>query len=321
MISMKQIVDGHAHLTPRGLVGTRDARIGVTYRPNGELEFDSGERIPYMPGIIADTAFPMETMLHVMNSHNIAHAVLMANSLTDLEENVRAVESHPKRFSAAMTIPQGPEAVQVVEAYYARGLRAIKFEMSRGLGYTHPNMYPDFHLDSPEMDAVYALAGEKQITITVDPSHIGGFAYQVEALNRVAERYPDTHLVICHLGFPDVPMTEGSEHARRWREMIALGKHSNVWFDVAALSDFYRGEGYPFSTALAMVRKVMDAFGAEKLLWGSDAPGTLSGTTYQQMIDMYDRSPLFTEEEKELLFCRSAEKAYHLSYNTEEKTV
>jgi len=317
---MKRIVDGHAHLTPRGLVGTRNARIGITYCPNGELEFDSGERIPYMPEVIADTAFPVETMLHVMNSHSIAHTVLLANSLTDLEENVRAVESHPERFSAAMTIPQGPEAVNVVEAYYARGLRAIKFEMSRGLGYTHPNMYPEFQLDSPEMDAVYALAGEKQITITVDPSHIGGFAYQVEALDRAAGCHPNTHFVICHLGFPDVPMAEDSDHWRRWREMIALGKHPNVWFDVAALSDFYRGEAYPFPTALEMVRKVMDEFGAEKLIWGSDAPGTLSGATYQQMIDMYDRSPLFTEEEKELLFCRSAETAYHLSYNTEEIT-
>ena len=310
----EKIIDGHAHLTPRGLVGKRDARIGVTYRAFGELEFDSGERIPYMPELIADTAFPAETLLHIMDSHGIAHTVLMANSLTDLEENVRAVETYPERFSAAMTIPQGPEAVQTVERYADRGLRAIKFEMSPGLGYTHPNMYPDFRLDSPEMDAVYALAGERKITVTVDPSRIGGFAYQVEALDSAASRFPQTHFVICHLGFPDVPMAEGSEHWRRWREMIALGRHENVWFDVAALTDFYREEGCPFPTAQQMVRRVMDEFGAEKLLWGSDAPGTLSTVTYRQMMDLYLKSSLFTEAEKTALFCTSAVNAYQLKF-------
>ena len=308
-----KIIDGHAHLTPRGLIGQRDARIGVTYLPYGELEFDSGERIPYMPELIADTAFPAETLLHVMDSHGIAHAVLMANSLTDLEENVRAVETYPERFSAAMTIPQGPEAVSTVERYADRGLRAIKFEMSEGLGYTHPNMYPDFRLDCPEMDAVYALAGERKITVTVDPSHIGGFAYQVEALDSAASRFPQTHFVICHLGFPDVPMAEGSAHYARWREMIALGRHDNVWFDVAALTDFYREEGFPFPTAQHMVRQVMDELGTAKLLWGSDAPGTLSTVTYQQMLDLYEKSPLFSEAEKEALLCTNALQAYQLT--------
>ena len=308
----KKIIDGHAHLTPRGLVGKRDARIGVTYRPYGELEFDSGERIPYMPGVIEDTAFPAEMMLHMMDTNGICYTVLMANSLTDLEENVRAVQTYPTRFSAAMTIPQGKDAVKTVEHYAARGLRAIKFEMSPGLGYTHPNMYPDFHLDCPEMDDVYALAGEKQISVTIDPSRIGGFAYQVEAIGSAAERFPKTHFVVCHLGFPSVPMPEGSADELRWREMIALGRFDNVWFDVAAMSDFYREEGYPFPTAMHLVRRVMDLYGAQKLLWGSDAPGTLSGVTYRQMIDMYDRCGLFTEEEKQALFYDSAAAAYQL---------
>ena len=307
------IIDGHAHLTPRGLVGRRDARIGVTYRAWGQLEFDSGERIQYMPAILEDTAFPAEAMLQLMDACGVGHTVLMANSLADLEENVRAVQTWPARFSAAMTIPQGPEALKTAETYADRGLRAIKFEMSAGLGYTHPNMYPDFRLDCPEMDEIYALAGERKITVTVDPSHIGGFSYQVEAIGSAAERFPGTHFVICHLGFPSVPMPEGGADERRWREMIALGRLDNVWFDAAAMPDFYRDEGYPFPSALALTRRVMDELGADRILWGSDAPGTLSGATYRQMIDMFGRSELFTEAEKKALFHASAAAAYHLN--------
>ena len=309
---MEKIIDAHAHLTPRGLIGKRDARIGVTYQPNGILLRDDGRRLPLLPEILVESAFPVETMLHVMDNHGIEKAVIMANSLTELEENIRAVHTAPERFAAAMTIPQGPDTLRVMEEYRARGLRVIKFEMSAGLGYTHPNMYPDFRLDSPEMDPVYALAGEKGITVTVDPSRIGSFSYQVEALDAASARHPDTHFVICHLGFPDADMPEGSEHWLRWRQMTALARRDNVWFDAAALTDFYRAEGYPFPTPVRMVRDFMDEFGAHKLIWGSDAPGTLNTVTYQQMIDMYDRSPLFTEAEKQQLFYSNAKAAYHL---------
>ena len=309
---MEHIIDGHAHLTPRGCIGKRDDRLGITYLPNGVLLRDNGDTIPLLPEIIGDSAFPMETMLHVMDSHGVDRAVILANSLTELEENIRAVASAPERFSAAMTIPQGPEALSVMKTYCARGLRIIKFEMSVELGYTHPNLYPRFRLDCPEMDPVYACAAEQGVTITVDPSHIGDFSYQVEALDSAASRFPQTHFVICHLGFPDVPMAQGSDHWLRWREMLALAKHPNVWFDAAALTDFYRDEQYPFPTAVRLVRRFMDEFGPEKLIWGSDSPGTLSCATYQQMIDMYDRSGLFSPEEKLLFFSRNAQAAYHL---------
>ena len=75
--------------------------------------------------------------------------VLLANSITDLEESARAVREYPGRFAAAMTVSQGPGAPGELRAWRERGLTAVKFEMSEGLGYTNPGWYPDFRLDSP----------------------------------------------------------------------------------------------------------------------------------------------------------------------------
>ena len=54
----------------------------------------------------------------------------------------------------------------------------------------------------------------------------------------------------------------------------------------------------------------MDEFGPRKVIWGTDVPGTLCDATYRQQIEMYERSLLFKEEEKDLLFYENAIAAY-----------
>ncbi len=306
-----RIVDAHAHLFPRGFAGKFDERSGVTVLPFGRVRKRDGETAPIMPERFGDTAYPAEELLKSMDACGVSMAVLLANSLTDLEENARAVGEYPGRFAAAMTIPQGKEAPEALERWHDRGLTAIKFEMSEGLGYTNPGWYPDFRLDSPEMAPVYALAGRLGVTVTVDPGPAGGKTYQTEALEAVTAAFPGTRFVICHLGFPQVPMVSPARR-EAWRRMASLAGRDNVWFDFAALTDFCRGEAPAFPTPPKLVRAFADEFGAHKLLWGTDAPGALCAADYGLLLSIYRDSPLFTEREKALLLGENALRAYGL---------
>ena len=306
-----RIVDAHAHLFPRGFAGTFDQRSGVTVLPKGRVRKRDGEEVPIMPEGYEDTGFPAEELLRMMDEAGVSQAVILANSIADPEENVRAVREFPGRFAAAMTLPRGPEALDALRSRHDRGLTAVKFEMSEGLGYTNPGWYPDFRLDDPAMEPVWALAGELGVTITVDPGPVGGRTYQTEALEAVTAAFPATRFVICHLGFPDVPM---ADPARReaWHRMASLAKRPNVWFDFAALTDFCRGEAPAFPTPPRLVRAFADEFGAHKLLWGTDAPGALCAAAYGRLLRLYADSPLFTESEKALLLGENARAAYAL---------
>ena len=306
-----RIVDAHAHLFPRGFAGKFDERSGVTVLPRGKVRKRDGETAAIMPERFWDTAYPAEELLKSMDACGVSMAVLLANSLTDLEENARAVGGSPDRFAAAMTIPQGKEAAEALRRWHDRGLTAIKFEMSAGLGYTNPGWYPDFRLDSPEMEPVYALAGQLGVTVAVDPGPVGGTTYQTEALEAVTAAFPLTRFVICHLGFPDVPMTDPSRRSL-WHAMASLAKRPNVWFDFAALTDFCRSEAPAFPTPPKLVRAFADEFGAHKLLWGTDAPGALCAADYGLLLSIYRDSPLFTEREKALLLGENALRAYGL---------
>ena len=306
-----RIIDAHAHLFPRSFAGTYDARSGVTVLPHGQVRKRDGEVVPIMPESYGDTGFPPEELLPMMDAAGVSQAVLLANSITDLELNVRAVKEHPGRFAAAMTLPQGPEAPEKLRAWHERGLTAVKFELSEGLGYTNPGWYPDFRLDDPAMEPVYALAGELGVTITVDPGPVGGRTYQAEALEEVTAAFPSTRFVVCHLGFPDVPMEDELRRAL-WHRMASLARRPNVWFDFAALTDFCREEAPAFPTPPKLVRAFLDEFGADKLLWGTDAPGALRAASYGRLLRLYADSPLFTAGEKALLLGENARRAYGL---------
>ena len=306
-----RIVDAHAHLFPRDFAGTFDERSGVRVLPHGKVRKRDGEEVSIMPESYADTGFPAESLLEMMDAAGVSQAVLLANSITDPEENVRAVREYPERFRAAMTLSRGPGAEEELREKRSRGLTAIKFEMSEGLGYTNPGWYPDFRLDDPAMAPVYALAGRLGVTVTVDPGPVGGRTYQTEALEAVTSAFPDTRFVLCHLGFPDVPMTDPARR-EAWQRMASLAKKPNVWFDFAALTDFCRGEAPDFPTPPKLVRAFLGEFGAEKLLWGTDAPGALCAADYGRLLGLYRDSPLFTDAEKASLLGENARLAYGL---------
>ena len=267
-----------------------------------------------MPESFADTGFPAGELLARMDDCGVSRAVLLANSITDPEENARAVREYPGRFAAAMTIPQGDKAAEALRHWHSRGLTALKFEMSEGLGYTNPGWYPDFRLDDPAMEPVYALAGKLGVTIAVDPGRVGGRTYQTAALEAVTSAFPATRFVICHLGFPDVPMPDPARR-EAWHRMASLAERPNVWFDFAALTDFCRKEAPDFPTPPRLVRAFADEFGAEKLLWGTDAPGALCTADYARLLGVYRDSPLFSASEKALLLGENARLAYGLEDN------
>ena len=191
-----------------------------------------------------------------------------------------------------------------IEYWHSRGLNSVKLEM-RSL--TEETMYPDLRYTQERMLALFRRAGELGLTVTIDPAPTDYAVYDPEALGEAMELCPDTRFVLCHLAYPRPMDTE--EGREKWRRMAALGKRKNCWLDVSAMPDFFGEEGWPYPTALALLRQVKDTVGSDKLLWGSDIPGTLCSAAYPQMMEMFRRAG-FSAGELEALFCRNAREAY-----------
>jgi hypothetical protein len=73
---------------------------------------------------------------------------------------------------------------------------------------------------------------------------------------------------------------------RAWEAQVCLGRLGNVYLDTASLPAFYRQEGEPFRGCREALRRAVDLVGAERIIWGTDAPGTLTLCTYKRYAEL-----------------------------------
>ncbi len=111
----------------------------------------------------------------------------------------------------------------------------------------------------------WAACERLEIAVTVMAA--GALDY-VEAL---LERRPGLRLCIDHLGLPliDAPMDEAA-----FNRFLGLARYPRLLAKLSTLPARSRS-GYPFPEVHDLARRAVEAFGAERLLWGSDHTQTL----------------------------------------------
>jgi L-fuconolactonase len=105
---------------------------------------------------------------------------------------------------------------------------------------------------------------------------------QLTALERLARRHPGMPIVIDHAAKPDIA---GGAHAE-WRARIApLAALPNVWCKLSGLlTECAAGQGMAAIAPYAV--DLLELFGPERLMWGSDWPVLNLASDYAAWLDM-----------------------------------
>lgn len=305
---MRKRFDAHTHIMPLYLVGKTDPTLNAEYMAYGKIIYSGEYVFRAMPDYIADSRFPTETLIEVMNNAGVERAIIQQSESKRMNvEILSAVEAYPDRLKGAMTIRPGENnCISQVKLYAELGLSVIKMITAQAMGIK--GAYSDVHFDKEPCLSVWKTAEELGLSVAVDLGRVGNPGYRAEEWRRVAQMFPGLNIIFCHMAFPD-PMLNDEQRAI-YKTILETLKLPNVWMDLAAVQTLEPNEVYPYSWAARTVRRVMDECGPDKLLWATDIPSTLVDCTYRQMIDIYERSDLFTESEKDLLFYQNACRAY-----------
>ena len=112
--------------------------------------------------------------------------------------------------------------------------------------------------------ALWQAAVDRDLNIIVyDPD---GLAQGADLLSRVLERNPTARLVLSHLGGPDLANDpEFIQHDSIFR----LSEHPGAYFQV---SGFHMFCPYPYDEVRPLIRKALDTFGPDRMLWGGNYP-------------------------------------------------
>jgi predicted TIM-barrel fold metal-dependent hydrolase len=129
----------------------------------------------------------------------------------------------------------------------------------------------------------------------------------LEAVDRQCRRFPRTPVVIDHLARIGVGNIIRKQDVQA---LCALARHPEVRVKVSA---FYAlGEAKPPHLDLApLLRRVYEAFGPERLMWGSDCPYHLRSEKYDDGIALIrDHLPFLSASDKEWVLRRTAEQLF-----------
>ena len=149
-------------------------------------------------------------------------------------------------YSFCSIHPADPDAIMWVYKLAEDGFKGLKL---------HPE-FQTFFADSDEAIAVYRRAAEHGMTIILHAGRDIGYPPPVHAtpdmLLRAVDKVPNLRLVAAHFG-----------GWMMWDEVASKLVGSPIYFDTAFIADFIEP---------SLARDIINAHGAEKVLFGSDAP-------------------------------------------------
>lgn len=162
---------------------------------------------------------------------------------------------------------------------------------------------PDWMLGSQVATALDALA-ERGLCFdaVIKPVHL-------TRLLRVVRAHPGLRVIVDHGAKPDI--ARGAFHP--WSEdLAAVARFPNVFCKLSGLLT-EAAPGATFETLEPYMRHLLDCFGVERLLWGSDWPVLNVASDYVSWVRMCERflEPL-DECARQAIFSRNARECYRL---------
>jgi predicted TIM-barrel fold metal-dependent hydrolase len=106
----------------------------------------------------------------------------------------------------------------------------------------------------------------------------------LDAVGRIAARHPDARIILDHIGLPQPPLLEREEDAwadlERVRRLAAL---ENVALKLSGVPLLSRA-AFPFPDLWPALHGLLEAYGAARVMWGTDITREGVTHTYQQAL-------------------------------------
>ncbi|HEX4791194.1 MAG TPA: amidohydrolase family protein [Actinospica sp.] len=204
---------------------------------------------------------------------------------------------------------------QAPEAYLAELAHAPGGQTLRGIRHlVQDEADPDW-LDRPDVRRSLAAVAEAGLCydLLVRPR-------QAAAALRVVRELPDLTFVLDHLGKPDIAGAEAGEHedaagAREpWASWIReLAAEPNVVCKLSGMVTEADWSSWTVADLRPYAETALEAFGAERMMFGSDWPVCMLAATYSEVYDAaMELTAGLSEAERDAVFGTTATRVYRL---------
>jgi L-fuconolactonase len=152
--------------------------------------------------------------------------------------------------------------------------------------YAKPHLVGMRLFDVPFPAGLFGEDGEpfwREVAVLGIPISIYAPDY-LAAIGKVAAQHSDIRLVIEHAALLVKAGTPRDAVFRNWGTMLRLAEVPNLFVKASALPEA-TDEAFPYPLAQARLGELVDAFGADRVMWGSNFTGSIRGGTYSELVD------------------------------------
>lgn len=254
MTEMLPIVDAHVHLwNPEQFSMPWLADIAQLHRPYGLREYREQTQ-----------GLPIIGMIY------IEVGVVAQESLREASSIVELARAEPRLQAvvAAAPIERGAAVREYLEALVA--LSPLIKGVRRNL---QDEAEPDFCLQ-PDFVTGTRLLAEYKLSFDLCIKH-----WQLPSVIELVRRCPDTTFILDHLGKPDIKQQGITSWQENLRELARL---PNVACKISGMMTEADHENWQFADLKPFITVVLEAFGEEHVLFGSDWPVVLLASSYRR---------------------------------------
>ena len=242
---------------------------------------EAATKFPYVqdpPDNLKDSA-STAALLEQMKQHGVDGALIVQpiNHKFDHSYVTQAIQKHPDRFKGMLLHDPSlsiKNAVANLEELASKGFVGVRF---------NPYLWPklDEKKWSPMSEgaglAVYKRCADLRIPVGV--MCFQGLRLHFDDIEQLIQASPDTILILDHFGFTAINDTAAFE------QLLSLSKYPNVYVKISAL--FRLNDESPYAKVRTeRFLPLLNAFGANRLMYGSDFPFVLEQPEAYSMVDL-----------------------------------
>lgn len=259
------------------------------------------KRYPFAHPYVADYrgmphAGTVEMLIEDMDRHGCTHCILVQTICHGWDNTYLAdcVRRYPARFKGHGLIDPTDDQVADKLEYWTKehGLAGMRFSP---IYYQDGSHGGDAWIGAEHSHRLWRKAHElgSVFNFFIAPG-------QLPALERMMKAHPDVRVVIDHLSQMDLGVADPEPD---FRKLLAMARHRNVWVKVSELTSVSKSHEYPFRDAYPYVKRVYEAFGPDRLLFGTGYPGAARAAygrpTLEREIALVDQEmPFFTKQDR-----------------------
>jgi predicted TIM-barrel fold metal-dependent hydrolase len=239
-----------------------------------------------------------EKLISEMDRAGIDKAAIVQASTAYGHDNsyvAEAIAAHPRRFTGVFSVDVlAADAVDKMRHWLSRGFGGMRLFTT---GSTMPGQATWF--DDPHTFPAWRFAGEAGIPVCMQMTS-DGFA----ALRALMDRFPDVRIILDHCARPH--LIDGPPFAAD-AGLFGFADNSNIFLKVTPLN--FAPANWGKATPQIFLGKLLAAFGAARLAFGSNFPAT-EGTLKEILGKARDAFSFASAEDQGWIFGGTAQRLY-----------